>query len=63
MFPENLLINLIHLIYEAAADPQQWLVFLKQFAESVGSPAVTFIAHNLETQGAMVAASLGFDPA
>jgi DNA-binding CsgD family transcriptional regulator len=63
MFPESLLINLIHLIYEAAADPKQWPVFLKHYAEAVGSPAVTFIAHDFKNQGATIAASLGFDAA
>jgi DNA-binding CsgD family transcriptional regulator len=63
MDSEKSLINLIQLVYEAAADPGQWPVVLKAYAESVGSPAVTFIAHNFANQYAAISASVGFEPA
>lgn len=62
MSPENLLINLIQLIYEAAAEPEQWPVFLKQFAESVGSPAVTLTGPAFKNQGTTIATGVGLDP-
>ncbi len=62
MFPEKLLVNLIQLIYEAAADPTQWPVFLERLAESVGSPTLNFIAHNVKELDVTLCASVGFDP-
>lgn len=62
MFPEKLLVNLIQLIYEAAADAKQWPVFLERLAESVGSPTLNFIAHNVKDNDATLSASVGLDP-
>ncbi|MDB6043090.1 MAG: putative Transcriptional regulator, LuxR family protein [Gammaproteobacteria bacterium] len=56
-------LDLIAMIYAAAADPALWPVFLERFAEDVSGSTTSLFAYSAEKRSGSVMASARFDPA
>lgn len=63
MLSQERVLELIGRIYDAAADPRLWDVFLDQFAETVGATATGLIHYDLARPRAQSAVFVRMDPA
>jgi len=59
--PQDSLLELVGLIYDAALDAQRWPAFLKKYADVIGADGVLFQVHNLDTDQGNVALSFNLD--
>jgi hypothetical protein len=57
----KVLLDLIRLAYESAADPHLWSSFLEQYAEAVKASAAAFIVQDLRNHSGSAAAKVGYD--
>jgi DNA-binding CsgD family transcriptional regulator/PAS domain-containing protein len=62
MADAKVLRDLIHRIYESAADARQWPQFLAGFAEAVGAHAAGLLMQDLRDHQGNLSAGHGFDP-
>src|SRR5271165_1672642 len=63
MFPnEELLSQILEVLYEAPLDPRRWEEFVRLTAEAAGAHAATLLLHDLNDVQLRVAQQWGFDP-
>jgi DNA-binding CsgD family transcriptional regulator len=63
MRDEATLLSLVGLIYDAAADPTLWPVFLTRFADAVGGTLSALHGQDMATDHGIIAAGVRMDPA
>ncbi|MDD2914454.1 MAG: hypothetical protein PHP70_03975 [Gallionella sp.] len=61
--PEDEVLRLVGLIYDAALDERKWSAFLDAFANAVGGSSSILRSVDLQTNEAGFVASVGYDPA
>jgi DNA-binding CsgD family transcriptional regulator/PAS domain-containing protein len=62
MGQEEITLNLIGLIYDAAGDPAKWPTFLDKFADALRGTATAFISYDAQLKKGNIAASARTDP-
>jgi DNA-binding CsgD family transcriptional regulator len=63
MGKEEITLNLIALIYDAAGDPSKWPIFLERFADALGGTVTTLLIYDTKFQYGNIAATVRIDPA
>lgn len=61
--PEDTVLNLVGMVYDAALDESKWQTFLEAFALTVGGCSAMLRSIDLQTSKAGFVASVGYDPA
>lgn len=61
--PEDDVLSLVGMVYEAALDERKWPSFLQAFARAVGGNPAFLRAANLQTGATEFVANAGYDPA
>jgi DNA-binding CsgD family transcriptional regulator len=62
MATDQILLELIRLLYGAAAGHEQWSAFLNRYAQAVRSPAAALLVQDVVNQHGNITASVGIDP-
>jgi hypothetical protein len=63
MLSEQLVLELVGLIYDAAGNPGQWAIFLEKFADAVKGATTHIVLYDVQTQnGNVAAAAIGLIP-
>jgi hypothetical protein len=59
--PDSRIIQILDLLYEAAADAEKWTIFLQALADTIDASHAAILFNNYNDQRYNVAFQLGFD--